>query len=678
MPDLPYRTADESKYGRGPDEDDDEEEDVDDQSGYKTVKDAVLFAIDVSKSMLTKPSESDPKKPDTALSPTLAALKCAYALMQQRIISNPNDMMGILLFGTEKSKFQDDDADAGRAGLQYPYCYLLTDLDVPAAADVKHLRTLVEDEDEAADLLQPSKEEVSMANLLFCANQIFTSKAPNFTSRRLFLVTDNDFPHASSREHRNSAAVRAKDLYDLGVTIELFPISHPDRGYTFDRSKFYNDIVYSSTPSDPDAPAPLTKDIKAASSTASDGISLLQSLLSSVASRAAPRRALYSNMPFEIGPGLRISIKGYNIMMPQKPKRSTYIYLPPDEEKPQIAVGSTTLVEEETARTVEKGELRRAFKFGGETISFSEEELAKIKNFGDPILRVIGFKPQSLLPIWASVNRSTFIYPSEEDYVGSTRVFSALHQKLLKDQKMAMAWSIPRRNAKPSLVAVIPGSEERNEEGEQQMPPGFWVHPLPFADDIREPPETNLVQAPDDVVDSMRFIIQQLQLPKAVYDPHKYPNPALQWFYRILQAMALEEELPEQPDDKTLPRWRQIDKRAGQYAVEWGAKLDEAFSQWQAENADAIKSSASGASKRSAPASSAPRSSSKKVKDENADDGITDEQMRSAYQKDRVDKYKVAELKAWLQSKGLKSGGAKKADMVDAVISYFETKMETD
>lgn len=38
------------------------------------------------------------------------------------------------------------------------------------------------------------------------------------------------------------------------------------------------------------------------------------------------------------------------------------------------------------------------------------------------------------------------------------------------------------------------------------------------------------------------------------------PSAALQWHYRILQAMALEEDIPEQPDDKTIPKYRQIDK----------------------------------------------------------------------------------------------------------------------
>lgn len=676
MTDLPYRDKMADSFSGGPGEDE-EEEDIN-ETGYKSIKDAVLFAIDVSKSMLTAPEATDSRKPDAALSPSVAALKCAYHLMQQRIISNPNDMMGILLFGTQKSRFQDGDEETGKSGLQYPHCYLLTDLDVPAAADVKQLRNLVEDEDEADKLLQASEEEVSMANVLFCANQIFTTKAPNFSSRRLFLVTDNDYPHPNSRDARNSAAVRAKDLYDLGVTIEFFPISHPDRGYTFDRSRFYNDIVYSATPSDPDAPAPLSADIKPANSTAKDGISLLQALLSSVASRAAPRRAMFSNLTFEIGPGLKISVKGFILLKRQEPKKTSNIYLPPDSDRPQIAVGSSTLMAEDTARSVEKVEIRKAFKFGGETVSFTEEEMAKVRHFGEPILRIIGFKPMKLLPTWANIKHNTFIYPSEEDFVGSTRVFSALQQKLLKDKKFGLAWYIPRRNAVPTLAAVVPGIERRSEEGEQVMPPGFWIKPLPFADDIREPPpEIEVIRAPYEIVDKMRVIVQQLQLPKAVYDPHKYPNPSLQWFYRILQALALEEDLPEKPDDKTLPRWRQIDKRAGQYVVDFGEELDKGFVRWQKDNHRTVKPTANGSAKRTNAPPSSLNGATKKVKREGdaeeGEAGLSDSQMQAAFEKNALSKFTNAQLKAWLDGKGL-VGRGKKQDLVDAVTAFFETK----
>lgn len=183
--------------------------------------------------MLTPPPISDSKVIDND-TPASAALKCAYALMQQRIISNPSDMMGVLLYGTKESKFKGDEGGS----TSYPHCYLLADLQIPDAKDVKALKGLIEDEEESKQLLVPTNNSVPMSDVLFCANQIFTTKAPNFSSRRLFIVTDSDDPHASNSKLKSSAAVRAKDLYDLGVIIELFPISRP--GQEFDRSKFYD------------------------------------------------------------------------------------------------------------------------------------------------------------------------------------------------------------------------------------------------------------------------------------------------------------------------------------------------------------------------------------------------------------------------------------------------------
>ena len=150
--------------------------------------------------------------------------------------------MGVLLFNTEQSKFQEDDANS-RGSLAYPHCYLLNDLDIPSAEDVKALKSIVEDEEKAKQLLVPSKEPLSMSNLLFCVNQVFTTKAPNFGSRRLFIITDRDDPYShmntqAKKDAKNSAAVRAKDLFDLGVIIELFPISTPD--HEFDKTKFYD------------------------------------------------------------------------------------------------------------------------------------------------------------------------------------------------------------------------------------------------------------------------------------------------------------------------------------------------------------------------------------------------------------------------------------------------------
>ncbi|KAF2198884.1 DNA-dependent protein kinase [Delitschia confertaspora ATCC 74209] len=653
--------AENSDTKRPGDEEDDDEEEIDD-ANYKTAKDAILFAVDISESMLQRPPPSDDKKADRD-SPATAALKCAYQLMQQRIISHPNDMMGILLFGTEKADLKEG-STIGDQG--FPHCYLLEDLDVPSAQDVKQLRDLVEDEEQAAEILTPAKEPVGLSTVLFCANQIFTTKAPNFSSRRLFLVTDNDNP-AQSKIDKDTTITRARDLYDLGVIIELFPISRP--GHGFDRSKFFDDLIYPTSPSDPDALALTSSTTKISGS--GDGISLLQSLLSSINSKATPRRALFS-IPFEIAPGLQIGVKGFLLIKRQEHVKSCYVWV--GGEKPQIVQGSTSHLADDTARVVEKTELRKAYKFGGEAVTFSEEEFKQIRQcFGDPIIRIIGFKPMSSLPIWANTNKATFIYPSEADYIGSTRVFSALQQKLISSKKMGVAWFIPRRNAAPTIAAIIPGEEKYGDDGEQVMPPGLWLVPLPFADDLRQCPEQTILKSTDELTDIMSKVIHQLQLPKGVYDPSRYPNPDLQWFYRILQAMALEEELPDHPEDKTIPKYRQIDKRAGQYIEEFGAAFKEEMTILRSSNrGDIIRGPLK---KRGADSEDAPAvhgKLAKRVKTEGKSQGDGDD-LAEMNRKGTLSKTTVAVLKDWLSERGQSTSG-KKADLIERVQEYLDSK----
>jgi ATP-dependent DNA helicase 2 subunit 1 len=60
---------------------------------YRDQKDAILFLVHVSASMVKTSAEEGKSALKTAL-------ECAYELLLQKIISNPNDMMGIILFGT--------------------------------------------------------------------------------------------------------------------------------------------------------------------------------------------------------------------------------------------------------------------------------------------------------------------------------------------------------------------------------------------------------------------------------------------------------------------------------------------------------------------------------------------------------------------------------------------------
>ncbi|KAL5331900.1 hypothetical protein ACEPPN_001440 [Leptodophora sp. 'Broadleaf-Isolate-01'] len=637
-------------------EEEEDEEDYD-ENNYLSQKDAVLFAIDVSSSMLAPPPPSDDKKAGKD-SPTLAAIKCAYEIMTQRIISSPKDMMGVLLFGTEKSKFQNEDTSS-RGSIAYPHCYLLCDLGIPSAADVKELLKIGENKTDAEELLVPSEEPASMSNMLFCANQIFTTRAPNFGSRRLFIITDRDDPHSLDKAARSQATVRAKDLYDLGVIIDLFPISHPN--HEFDRSKFYDDIIYRD-PAEGEDLAVVSSNLKSSG----DGISLLNSLISDINSKQVAKRTLFSNLPFELGPNITISVKGYNLLQKQEPARSCFIY--EQGEKLQMAEGVTHKFREGDNSLVDKTEIKRAYKFGGSQVVFTADQQKKLKSWESPVLRIIGFKPQSMLPTWASVKKATFIYPSEDGYIGSTRTFAALWQKLLKDKIMGVAWFIARSNAAPLIVAILPSAERFDDVlGAQVIPPGLWLYPIPFADDIREPPQVpKPLVAPEELIDQMRMVVRQLQLPKAIYDPTKYSNPALQWHYKVLQALALDEEVPEQSEDKTIPKYRQINKRAGEYIKNWGEILEEqsrAYAKAHYGDSDGVKL------KRGSDGDEAPQ---KRIKTEKKGlEGMSHNDLKKVVTAGNISKYTIPELRDWLVSKGLTSAG-KKGDLVERVEQWVE------
>lgn len=390
-------------------------------------------------------------------------------------------------------------------------------------------------------------------------------------------------------------------------------------------------------------------------------MSLLNALISNINSKQTPKRALF-HLPFEIAPGLRITVKGYNVVSRQAPARTCYIWL--DGEKAQIATGETTRVAEDSARTVEKQEIKKAYKFGGEYVHFTHEEQKKLRDFGTPVIRIIGFKHRSMIPVWASVKKSTFIFPSEEDYIGSSRVFSALWQKLLKDDKIGIAWCVLRSNAQPIMAALIPSREQSDDASvTPYLPAGIWLYPLPAADDLREINADRRIHCSEDLKTKMRVIVQQLNLPKGVYNPLKYPNPALQWHYKILQTLALDEEVPDKPEDLTEPKNKAISKRAGGYLEDWAETLkDEAE---RATRSRSLKREVEDDTlerpvKRGRTAAERPNGST-----------LSLVQLKDALESDGLSKMTVVQLREIAGAKGLPTSG-KKVDLVERVEQWIE------
>lgn len=370
---------------------------------------------------------------------------------------------------------------------------------------------------------------------------------------------------------------------------------------------------------------------------------------------------------------MTISVNGYLIMHRQTIQRSCYVYIQDENAPTQLVQSETIKTEQDSMRTVEKAELKKAYKFGtgGDLIYFTPREMEQIREFEPKCLRIIGFKPRSMLPSWAAVKKSIFIFPTEAGFVGSTRVFSALWQKLLDSKKMAIAWYIARKNAVPQIVAILPSRKPSDENSGTNYPPaGLWLYPLPFVDDRRdlEPiKQTPIVRASGELITQMRTIVQNLQLPKDQYDPRKYPNPALQFHYKVLQATALDADVPAlKKEDATLPRYKQINKRVGAYQAEFKEHLKEevvvvkqemAIKREAEEDAeDRLKKKTKTAAKKAASVGSS---------------SLAD--LSAAIADDTLNKKTVVDLKAICTEKGLSTAG-KKADLLERIEQWVESQ----
>jgi ATP-dependent DNA helicase 2 subunit 1 len=98
-----------------------------DEEDFRSYKDALVYAIQVSDSML-EPCGSTGDKNAVQL-----ALEAAYESITARIIASPLDSSGIVLFGTKMSNKE-----------EYKNCMVVMDLGTPDAKALKSIKRLIE------------------------------------------------------------------------------------------------------------------------------------------------------------------------------------------------------------------------------------------------------------------------------------------------------------------------------------------------------------------------------------------------------------------------------------------------------------------------------------------------------------------------------------------------------
>ncbi|BGP33089.1 ATP-dependent DNA helicase II subunit 1 [Rhodotorula toruloides] len=569
--------------------DSDDEDDL--QEDYRYTKDSILWCIEATPTMLEPmlaPSSSHPSDPtptSTAAPSTQAnavvwkgspakskmeeCLRAAYAMMKRKVIASPKDHVGIVIWNTASS--QGDIGDN---------CYLLLPLQQITAQNIRFLKDLLEkaeaDENFLAEKFRPNEGQNIVANVFSLANNAFRELTPN-AHNRAYWVTDNDDPIQGVEQLFHVAKAKRMDLYDMKFHIETFFVP-PTFGSQFDLNKFYGDVITLEGDEEGEGVAEpvVNLDLRTA----------LEGMITAMRTKESQKRVAFK-IPFVLGKDLSIGIVGYNMIGEETKKLPTKVDL--NTQGGQEVVSKTVYKDSETGAVLDKKDIKKYLQVGRDDfekgtqaakIFFNESDVRKVKTLGrPPSLKLLGFKPrEGNLRFWETVKHSYFIYPDEDRYSGSTRTFASLLKTMIKKDVIGYASFIPRTISRPQVVILIAQAEKLNAAGVAIEPNGIHVCQLPFADDIRDiaidstisvvhkPTEED--EDPDQPeINQANKIIKYFTKP---YNPDVYPNPALNYFYETLAAVALDEEIPE-PDDRTLPLYETIHARVGKYV----AKLKE-------------------------------------------------------------------------------------------------------
>jgi ATP-dependent DNA helicase 2 subunit 1 len=604
-----------SAWGEVVEEEDEDNEGVSSSSLFSG-RDSVIFLIDCSLGMFSARGKDGEKAIEICI-------KCARTVLLNKIISSEKDLVGVVLFGTDKEKNPSE----------FKHVYILQDLDQPDAPRIKELDQLLEGV--AADTFSTDyghSSDYSLNDVFWTCSNMFANSPVKLASKRVFMFTNNDDPHSSSLPLQRQAKTKAKDMADTGIDIELLYLPPPD-GSSFNLSRFYQDVMMMADDEVSSLPDPAER---------------FEELLTRVRSKDYKKRAL-QRIPFFLGNGVQLGIGVYTLV--RETKKPSFVRL--DRRNNEEVKAQTKYLCEDTGSELMPSDIKYYQEFGGEKAIFEKDEVTAMKRFAEPGLLLLGFKPRSRLKPHYYVKPGNFIYPDETVISGSTKLFSALLKRCLARDVMAICRYIPRANAAPSFVALVPQEEEQDKQGIQIAPPGFHALFLPHMEDMRKLKIDDTPKAPDDVVDKAKEIVKKLMF---TFNPESFENPALQKHYRILEAIALDQEEVEEVADLTLPDHNRIETRAGNAIDSFMSTVfPNGVSDGKTKAGTKRKPSESG-------------TSAKKSKSASESDDLPN--VEDFYKNNTLTKLTVAVLKDFLKSVGRKATG-KKQDLVQEVEDYF-------
>lgn len=286
------------------------------------------------------------------------------------------------------------------------------------------------------------KEEATLGEALWLCSRLIMRCDFKIQNTEIVLFTSDPLPMAAagSPAHKQ-CLVRAGDMIELGVHLWVVPPTS-DR---FDFDSIYKSLMCKINEiDDQDWIEPQPAQVRT-------------DLLMSRSSTA--RRMCLRYFQFTLADDLAISCGLYPLTQSAPKPKMVKVMADTNElvvSKRYYVVPDTTATTNDDAEDdtlayvpVLPSAMRKYQMVGGQKIIFSMDEHASIKSIITPGMRLLGFKPLSVLPRRWLVKCVRFMYPNEQRIKGSAKLFRALWERCLAAECFAFCSFVQIRKSKP-------------------------------------------------------------------------------------------------------------------------------------------------------------------------------------------------------------------------------------
>lgn len=405
--------------------------------------------------------------------------------------------------------------------------------------------------------------DAKVSDILWICSSMLSSCGKQIRMPQIMWFTDEDMPHqAGSSDHQQSFQ-KAKDLQQLHLEIQFNPMK-----MDFDGDLFYKELLCLIQELDIDEfefPSPQLNE---------------RILVKRTFRRNYNKRAL-AHVTVEFSEKAKFGVGIYSFTRKsQVPKalnysrtnqaqivgKRTYKYGEvPHDEGDDDANLSNLEAAIDFKNTLEPSMTVKYQMCGNEKIRFTKLEAYEIKQVMDPKIKVLGFKPSSVLNEYRFIKGPYFIYPTEAHVKNSTVFYRALWERCLQDDKVIICIFTMRLKSYPRLVALVPQEQTVGPDGEALRFDGFRMEFIPFAGDVRDLSEHFKPAQPvdPDVAAAMKKVAGRLRIN---YDATMIKNPVVTRIYSLIEQKQFNEDADEELDkDLTLPDLSGQDDRIGQF-----------------------------------------------------------------------------------------------------------------